>query len=138
MTSGKSSRRVERSETAPTLPSTVVSLSDYFVGPLLILCGRFKKQFAMYLADEVNSEDLEEMYTSAYAKIRESPEHKPTDKDAGKWKSESKKYKQAPLNREQRRERVDAKIAAYKAGKADAADDEDDEAEEEEAEEDDE
>ena len=76
------------------------------------------------------------MYTSAYAKIRESPEHKPTEGDAAKWKSESKKYRQAPLNREQRRERVDAKITAYKAGKADAANAEDDD-EEEEAEEDD-
>jgi len=96
---------------------------------------RFKKQFATYLAADVSSADLEEMYTSAYAAIREDPVFKPTEKDVDQWKKESTSRKAKPLNREQRRARVEEKIAAFKAGKADAGADEDDE---EEAEEDDE
>jgi large subunit ribosomal protein L5e len=78
---------------------------------------RFKKQFASYLADDIGSEDIEELYTSAYAAIRENPEFKATEKDVAKWKSESLKLKQIPLTREQRRARVDEKIAAFKAAR---------------------
>jgi large subunit ribosomal protein L5e len=85
---------------------------------------RFKKQFASYLADDIGSEDIEELYTSAYAAIRENPEFKPTEKDVAKWKAESQKLRQPKLNREQRRERVEQKIAAYKAGRAGAEEEE--------------
>ncbi|CAD6573722.1 MAG: 60S ribosomal protein L5 [Tremellales sp. Tagirdzhanova-0007] len=97
---------------------------------------RFKKQFASYLASDISSADLEELYTSAYAKIREDPVFKPTDKDVAKWKSESLKRKVPKLDREQRRRRVEEKISAYKAGKIDAVEEaaEEDEAEEEEEE----
>lgn len=95
--------------------------------------SRFKKQFATYLASDISSADLEELYTSAYASIREDPAFKPTDKDSEKWKSESLKRKVPKLNREQRRRRVEEKISAYKSGKVDAVA----EADEEEAEEDD-
>ncbi|KAK8865690.1 hypothetical protein IAR55_000835 [Kwoniella newhampshirensis] len=92
---------------------------------------RFKKQFASYLADDIGSADIEEMYTSAYAAIREDPSFKPTEKDVEKWKAESKKYRTPKSTREQKRERIDAKIAAYKAGRADVEeDDEEDEDEE--------
>jgi large subunit ribosomal protein L5e len=67
------------------------------------------------------------MYTSAYAAIREDPSFKPTEKDAAKWKAESSKQRTPKLTREQRRQRVEEKIAAYKAGKADAEEDEDEE-----------
>jgi len=97
---------------------------------------RFKKQFSTYLAADIGSADIEELYTSAYEKIREDPVFKASEKDVAKWKAESKKWKVSKLNREQRRERVEDKIKAYKAGKADADDEE--EADEEEAEEDDE
>jgi large subunit ribosomal protein L5e len=76
---------------------------------------RFKKQFATYLAAEIGSEDIEEMYTSAYEKIREDPTFVPTEKDTAKWKAESVKYRSVRLTREQRRERVEAKIAVWKA-----------------------
>ena len=66
------------------------------------------------------------MYTSAYASIREKPEFKASEKDAAKWKKESSQYRAKPLNREQRRERVEAKIAAYRAGKADEQEEEED------------
>jgi large subunit ribosomal protein L5e len=85
---------------------------------------RFKKQFSTYLAEDIGSEDIEELYTSAYAAIRENPEFKPTEKDVAKWKAESQKLREPKLTREQRRERVEQKIAAYKAGRAGAEEEE--------------
>lgn len=73
---------------------------------------RFKKQFATYLADEVGSEDIEDMYRDAYEKIREDPAFKPTEKDS-KWVEESKKYKAKALTREERRANIEKKIAEY-------------------------
>lgn len=71
---------------------------------------RFKKQFATYLADDIGSDNIEEMYTEAYEKIRENPEFKPKAKD-DKWKAESLKYKQKPLTKEQRTQAVEEKKA---------------------------
>lgn len=85
---------------------------------------RFKKQFSSYLADGVGSDDIEEIYTNAYEAIREDPTFKPTEKDVAKWKAESLKYKTFKLTKEQKQERVQAKIAAYKAGKLDVEEDE--------------
>jgi large subunit ribosomal protein L5e len=102
--------------TAPTFKFPVF-VDDFY---------RFKKQFATYLADGVGSEDLEEIYTNAYAAIREDPTFKPSEKKD--WTAESKKYKSPKLTLEQRRERIQAKIAAFKAGgDAMEEDDEDDE-----------
>ncbi|NXD32801.1 RL5A protein, partial [Spelaeornis formosus] len=81
---------------------------------------RFKKQFSTYLAADISSADIEELYTEAYAKIREDPEFKPTEKDVAKWKKESQAQRSKPLTREQRRQRVEEKIAAFKAGQLDA------------------
>ncbi len=58
---------------------------------------------------------MEEIYTNAYAAIREDPTFKPTEKTKD-WKAESKKYKVAPLTAEQRKARVQEKINAFKAG----------------------
>jgi large subunit ribosomal protein L5e len=88
---------------------------------------RFKKQFATYLADDIGSADIEELYTEAYAKIREDPSFKPTEKDTEKWKQASVATKDKKLTKEQRRRRVEEKIAAFKSGAADVKDDEDDE-----------
>lgn len=76
---------------------------------------RFKKQFSTYLEDGVGSEDMEEIYQSAYQAIREDPTFKPSDKSKD-WKAESLKYKQTRLTREQRQERIAAKIEAFKSG----------------------
>jgi large subunit ribosomal protein L5e len=89
---------------------------------------RFKKQFSTYLADGVGSEDIEEIYTNAYAAIRENPEFVPTEKDTEKWKSESAKFRTAKLTHAERAARVQEKIAAYKASRGD---EEEEEAEEE-------
>ena len=76
---------------------------------------RFKKQFSTYLADGVGSEDIEEIYTNAYAAIREDPSFKPTEKEKD-WKAESLKYKTHRLTHEQRKERIQAKIKAFQSG----------------------
>ena len=86
---------------------------------------RFKKQFSTYLAADISSADIEELYTEAYAKIREDPEFKPTEKDVAKWKKESQAQRSKPLTREQRRQRVEEKIAAFKAGQLDAESEDD-------------
>lgn len=75
----------------------------------------FKKQFSTYLADGVGSEDIEEIYTNAYAAIREDPTFKPTEKSKD-WKTESKKFRTPKLTLEQRRQRIQEKIAAFQAG----------------------
>lgn len=97
----------------------------------LLLLIRFKKQFASYLADGVGSEDMEEIYTNAYAAIREDPTFQPTEKTQD-WKAETLKYRKPKLTDEQRKAAIQAKIDAFKAsGGAEAAED-DEEAEEEE------
>ncbi|KAF8341541.1 uncharacterized protein EI90DRAFT_2965930 [Cantharellus anzutake] len=90
---------------------------------------RFKRQFASYLADGIGSEDIEELYTNAYAAIREDPTFKPTEKTTD-WKAESKKYKVPRLTNEQRKARIQEKIKALR-GEGEAEADDDDEIEEE-------
>jgi len=85
---------------------------------------RFKKQFSTYLADGVGSEDIEEVFTNAYAAIRENPDFQASEKDAAKWKSESQKYRTPKLSKEQRDARIEEKIAAYRAGQASEDEDE--------------
>lgn len=68
---------------------------------------------------------MEEIYTNAYAAIREDPTFKPTEKTKD-WKEESKKHRTVRLTLEQRRERIQAKIEAFQAG-AGAEEDEDEE-----------
>jgi large subunit ribosomal protein L5e len=89
---------------------------------------RFKKQFSTYLADGVGSEDIEEIYTNAYAAIREDPTFKPSEKTQD-WKAESLKHRTKKLTLEERRARIQEKINAFQAGGGAAAaeEEEDDE-----------
>lgn len=96
-----------------------------------MLLNRFKKQFASYLADGVGSEDIEEIYTNAYAAIREDPTFKPTEKSTD-WKAESLKYKKIRLTLEQRRAAIQTKIDAFKESGGDAAEEDEDEDEDDE------
>jgi len=86
---------------------------------------RFKKQFSTYLADDVGSADIEEIYTNAYAAIREDPTFKPTDKSQD-WAAESRKHKTPRLTYDQRQQNIAAKIELFKAGAHAAADGDDD------------
>lgn len=82
--------------------------------PLIYPHLSFKKQFSTYLADGIGSEDIEEVYTNAYAAIREDPVFKPTEKSQD-WKAECKKFKTARLTHAQRKARIQAKIEAFQA-----------------------
>ena len=79
---------------------------------------RYKSQFQGYIDDELEADGLEEMYTEAHKAIREDPFKK--DPDAGEkkskdhWKAESKKYRQQKLSKDEKRERVKAKIEEVK------------------------
>ena len=86
--------------------------------PFAHLSYSFKKQFSTYLADGVGSEDIEEIFTNAYAAIREDPAFKATDKDQD-WAAESKKYKDVKLTHAQRKARIQEKIEAFQAEHAD-------------------
>jgi large subunit ribosomal protein L5e len=77
---------------------------------------RFKKQFSKALEQKIGSEDLEDMWTSAFEQIREDPSFKPTDKSGKDWAAESKKYKATRLTYEQRKQKIADRIAAFKAG----------------------
>ncbi|KAI0692566.1 60S ribosomal protein L5 [Cytidiella melzeri] len=92
---------------------------------------RFKKQFASYLEDGIGSEDIQEIYTNAYAAIREDPVFKPTEKTKD-WKAESLKYKTNRLTYEQRKANIQEKIAKFQETGGVAEEEEDDEEEDEE------
>lgn len=80
---------------------------------------RFKKQFATYLADDVGSEDIEEIYTEAHKAIRENPELEKKEKSAEQmeqYKKASKVYYKPKLTYDERKKRVQEKIETYKAG----------------------
>lgn len=104
-----------------------------FLGPIAhdgLRLLRFKKQFASYLAAGLGSEDIEELYTNTYAAIREDPSFKPTEKSKD-WAAESKKHKTSKLTYDQKKERVAAKIAAWKEQRAGQADEEESEEDDE-------
>lgn len=76
---------------------------------------RFRSQFQQYTDDEVTAEDLEELYSKAHEAIREDPfkkaESEGPKKSKAEWKAESLKFKTVRLTREQRQERIQARIA---------------------------
>ena len=82
---------------------------------------RYKSQFQGYIDDEVEADGLEEMYAEAHKAIREDPFKVAEDEDEDKmktkeeWKEESKKYKKRKMSKEEKMERVKAKIEAVKA-----------------------
>lgn len=82
---------------------------------------RYKSQFQGYIDDEVEADGLEELYQEAHKAIREDPWRK--DDEAGdkktkeEHKAESKKFRTPKLTKEEKVERVKAKIEAVKAEK---------------------
>ncbi|KAG7795490.1 hypothetical protein KL929_003841 [Ogataea haglerorum] len=78
---------------------------------------KYRTLFKGYIADDIDADAIEDLYAEAHEKIREDPSFKPTEKKFTKeqYAAESKKYKQKKLTKEERRERVAAKIAAFKA-----------------------
>ncbi|KAI9826419.1 MAG: hypothetical protein M1819_007382 [Sarea resinae] len=76
---------------------------------------RYKSQFQGYIDDDIEADGLEELYQEAHKAIREDPFKKDEDegekKSKDEWKKESQKYRSKKLTREEKRERVKAKIA---------------------------
>ncbi|CAA20691.1 60S ribosomal protein L5-A [Schizosaccharomyces pombe] len=77
---------------------------------------RYQKQFSGLIADGIESDQLEDIYAEAYAKIREDPSFQKSGKDAAAFKAESLKYTQRKLTAEERKERFNAKV--IEAGRA--------------------
>ena len=73
---------------------------------------RYQELFRGYIADDIDAESVEEIYQQAHEAIRADPSFKPTEKKFSKdqYAAESKKYKQRKLSKEEKRERVAAKI----------------------------
>lgn len=80
---------------------------------------RYKSQFQGYIDDDIEADGLEELYQEAHKEIREDPFKKDEEatekKSKDEYKQESLKYRQAKLSREEKRERVKAKIASLQA-----------------------
>ena len=95
---------------------------------VFLISSRFKRQFSTYLEDGIGSDDIEEIYTSAHAAIRENPTFKPTEKTTD-WKAESLKHKVHRLTLEGRREKIAAKIEKFKATGGTAEEEEEEEEE---------
>ncbi|KUJ17924.1 translational machinery component [Mollisia scopiformis] len=79
---------------------------------------RYKSQFQGYIDDEIEADGLEELYQEAHKQIREDPFKKPEDAEEKKpkeeYKKESLKYKGRKATKEEKMERVKAKIAELK------------------------
>lgn len=76
---------------------------------------RYKSQFQKYIEDEVEADSLEELYKEAHKAIRADPfkkvEGEGEKKSKEYWKQESKKYKTPRQTREEKRAKVQARIA---------------------------
>lgn len=79
---------------------------------------RYKSQFSQYIDDDLEADGVEEIYSEAHARIREDPFMKdpdaPPKKSKEEYKAESKKFKQPKLSKEEKRQRVQAKIEELK------------------------
>ena len=80
---------------------------------------RYKSQFQGYIDEDIEADGLEELYAEAHKQIREDPFKKDEDegekKSKEEYKQESLKYRQNKLSKEEKRERVKARIAELKA-----------------------
>lgn len=74
----------------------------------------YAKQFSRFIKAGINADNLEEMYTKAHASIRSNPNPSKSAK-ATPAAHASLKFKQNKLSLEQRKERVQQKIAAFYA-----------------------
>ncbi|CCU76476.1 60S ribosomal protein L5 [Blumeria hordei DH14] len=76
---------------------------------------RYKSQFQGYIDSEIEADGLEELYEEAHRQIREDPYKKVEGESAAKtkeeYKKESLKFKGRKLTKEEKAERVKAKIA---------------------------
>lgn len=82
---------------------------------------RYQRQFSQFIKANVTADSLEKMYLDAHEKIRSNPgtamssDSKKMKKEDKKGEHGSKKFCRTRLTLEQRRERIDEKIAAFNA-----------------------
>jgi len=80
---------------------------------------RYKSQFQGYIDDEIEADGLEELYQEAHKQIREDPYKKvegaEEKKDKAAYKAESLKFRGRKLTKDEKMERVKAKIAELRA-----------------------
>jgi len=85
---------------------------------------KYEAHFAKYIADGKDADSLEEMYTEAFTKIREDPDHKPQEKKDLKHERKgntvntsdgTEHVRSVKLTLKQRRAKVAQKIAAAQA-----------------------
>ncbi|KAK9767587.1 60S ribosomal protein L5 [Basidiobolus ranarum] len=74
---------------------------------------KYKRQFAKYLENGLNEDNVEEMYEAAHQKIREDPSFTPTEKKKPAAGEKTKRYHKLKLNLKQRRNKVEQKKAAF-------------------------
>ena len=76
---------------------------------------RFKSQFQKYTDDDIEADGLEELYQEAHKAIREDPfkkyESEAPKKSKDEWKEISKQHRNKKLSREEKKQRVQARIA---------------------------
>lgn len=76
---------------------------------------RYKSQFQQYIDDDIEADGLEDLYIEAHKAIREDPfkkaEGEGSKKTKEEWKEISKKYKPKKLTFDERKARVQERIA---------------------------
>merc|ERR1711957_349707 len=94
---------------------------------------KYEAHFAKFLAEDINGEKLEEMYTEAHGKIREDPDHEMAEKKGITHKNDGEQVtssdgtehaRSKKITLEQRRAKVAEKIAAAQAKLMEEDDDE--------------
>ncbi|CUM63040.1 uncharacterized protein PRCAT00000603001 [Priceomyces carsonii] len=80
---------------------------------------KYRTLFKSYIDDEVEAEDIEDIYTEAHEAIRADPSFKPTEKKYTKeqYAANSKKYRQTKLSKEEKDAKIAKKIAEFQESK---------------------
>lgn len=80
---------------------------------------RYKSQFQKYIEDDIEADALEDLYTDAHKAIREDPfkkyEGDGPKKTKEEWKAISQKYRPKKLTFDEKKARVQARIAELRA-----------------------
>lgn len=78
---------------------------------------KYRTLFKSYIDDEIEAEDIEDLYTEAHAAIRADPSFKKAESKFTKeqYAAESKKFRQVKLTKEERDAKIVKKIAEFKA-----------------------
>jgi large subunit ribosomal protein L5e len=72
----------------------------------------YKRQFARFVKEKINPDDLEKIYKAAHAAIRKDPTH---TKKASKFSGKPKRFNEKKLTQAQRKASLAKRIAALKA-----------------------